>query len=191
MVRFLKRYFWIWSSNRKGYYRECKAATGRDCNRIAIPGEGLALILNCAMGAPVSRPKVNEAVTSPPKAAQDAVDRTIENSLETPERRARRRVTSFRRLRRSPVTSGVHWASRVCRCGSAFLFEGRQVLCKQMKMNNARDAWLTTGPHLITIHSLSAHVLLNDRPLVHPVHRVPQLPFCCSFSPFRRTWKPA
>jgi hypothetical protein len=85
MVRFLKRYFWIWSSNRKGYYRECKAATGRDCHRIAIPGEGLALILNCAMGAPVSRPKVNEAVTSPPKAAQDAVDRTIENSLETPD----------------------------------------------------------------------------------------------------------
>lgn len=101
---FLKRHFWIWSSNRKGYYRERKAATGRDCNRIAIPGEVLALILNCA---PVSRPKVNEAVTSPPKAAQD----DIENSLETPERRARRRVTSFRRLRRSPVTSAVHWAA--------------------------------------------------------------------------------
>jgi len=136
----------------------------------------------------VSRPKVNEAVTSPSKAAQDVVDRTIENRLDRDPGRARRRVTSFRRSRRSPVTSAVHWASRVCRCGSAFLLEGRQVLCKQMKMNNARDAWLTTGPHPIAIHSLSAHVLLNDRPLMHPVRPpITMLLLISPISPYMET----
>ena len=58
---------------------------------------GQALLSNCAVGASVSKPKVNEAVTSPSKAAQDAdgVDRTIENSLHRdPGKVSRHRVTS-------------------------------------------------------------------------------------------------